>query len=63
MARQVVALNGIEKGLPSTSDLAKVNEIELQEMTKNTVKSTENLIAQLDSSEDFPMHELIGLYK
>ena len=60
-ARQAIMLNKVEEELPSTSDLAKVDNIELQEMTENTVRSTDDLIAQLEGSEDLPMHELQGL--
>ena len=56
-------MNRMEEELPSTSDLAKADEFELQEMTENTVKSMKNLTAQLDNSEDLPMCELISLDK
>ena len=41
-------LNKAEKELPSTSDIAKADEIELQEI----VKSTENLISQMSQTDD-----------
>ena len=58
-------LNKVEEELPSASDVAKADDIELQEITKNAVRSMENLIVQLEgeSSEDLPMHELLGLDK
>ena len=42
--RQVVALNEAEEVMPSTYDVAKVDAIELQEITENVMRSTENLI-------------------
>ena len=39
-------LNSVEEGLPSISDVAKADDIELQEITKNAARSTEDLIAQ-----------------
>ena len=57
MARQAIMLNRVEEELPSVSDVAKVDDIELQESTENVARSTENLI------EDFPMCELVGLDK
>ena len=59
--------NAKESGekLPSASDLAKADDMELQEMTENTARSTENLIKQFEeeSPENLPMHELQGLDK
>ena len=51
--------------LPSISDVANTDDIELQEITENASRSIENLIKQLqeESSEDFPMRELLGLDK
>ena len=56
-------LSRVEEELPSTSDVAKVDNIELQEIMKNSLKSTENLIDQLKGSKGLPMRELIGLNK
>ena len=36
---------GIEEDLLSTSDVARVDDMELQEITRNAVRSMENLIA------------------
>ena len=47
-AREFVMLNKAEVELPSTSDIAKADEIELQEI----VKSTENLISQMSQTDD-----------
>ena len=65
-AREFVMLNKAEEELPSTSDIAKADEIELQEIAK----STENLISQMSQTDDsfegeetLPMQELIGLDK
>ena len=51
--------------MPSMSDVAKTEDIEFQEITENVARSTDNLIKQLEgeSSEDLPMHELVGLDK
>ena len=38
--RQTILLNRGEEELPPTSDLAKVDDTELQEYTENTVRST-----------------------
>ena len=61
--QQSIILNKTEEQLPSTSDVANVNDIELQEIMENVARSTENLIEHLEgeSSEDLPMHELLGL--
>ena len=47
-AREFVMLNKAEEELPSTSDIANTDEIELQEI----VKSTENLISQMSQTDD-----------
>ena len=56
-------LNRVEEELPSTSDLAKADDIELQEIKENAAKSMGNLILQLKESEDIPMCELLSLDK
>ena len=60
-----MALDKAEQKMPSTSDIAKADDIELQEFKENVARSMENLIEQLEdeSSEDLPMHELLGLDK
>ena len=60
-ARQAVMLNRVEEELLSVSDVAKADDIELQEITKNATKSTEDLITQFKGQETLPMHELLGL--
>ena len=64
-ARQAIMLNRVEEQLPSTSDVAKGDDIDLQEIMENVVKSTKNLIKQLDgeSPEDLPMCEVLSLNK
>ena len=47
----------MEEELPSASDIAKTDDIELQEISK----SMEDLIAQ--GQEMLPMHKLLGLDK
>ena len=56
-AEQAVMLNRVEEELPSASEVAKADDIELQEI----VKSTEDSIAQ--GQETLPMCELLGLDK
>ena len=57
MAQQAIMLNRAEEDLPSTSDLAKADDTELQEITENPVRSMDNLIEQLKdtSSKTLPM--------
>ena len=43
--QQSVILNEAEGDMPSESDVAQANDIELQEIAKSVVKSTEDLIA------------------
>ena len=52
MVQQAVMLNRVE--LPSSFDVAKADDIELQEITENVTGT---------SSETLPMHELQGLDK
>ena len=54
-------LNRAEEELPSTSDLAKADNIEIQEFTDNAARSMENIIEQLEGI--LPMHEAKGLDK
>ena len=65
MAQQALILNRVEKEMPSRSDIARADNIELQEIMENAARSTENLIEHLngESSEDLQMHELLGLDK
>ena len=56
-ARQAVKLNRVKEELPSASDAAKADDIELQKI----VKSTEDLIAK--GQETLPICELLGLDK
>ena len=63
--QQSIILNKTEEELPSVSDVANADDIELQKITKNAVRSMKNLTAHLcrESSEDFLMRELLGLDK
>ena len=51
------------------SDIAKVDDIELQEIMENAVKSTEDLIIQLEgllhdqTQFEHPLHKVLGLEK
>ena len=53
--------------LPSTSDIAKVDDIELDKIMENAARRTEDLTAQFETASQFgetlPMHELLGLDK
>ena len=64
-AQQAVLLNRVEEEPPSPSDVANADNLELEEIMGNTLRSTENLIQQLEgeSFEDLPMQELLGLDK
>ena len=49
----------MEEELPSASDVAKADDIELQEIVESTAKSTEDLIPQFEGHlETLPMREL-----
>ena len=68
--RQAVMLNKVKEELPSTSDITKADDTELQEITENASKSTEDLISQIkndqsqtDDSFQYPLRELLGLDK
>ena len=47
-AQQAIMLNRVEEELSSASDVAKVDDIELKELTQNAVERMENLITQLE---------------
>ena len=59
-ARQATTLNRVKEELPSASDVAKADDIELQEITENTAKSMEDLITQFKGQETLHMQELLG---
>ena len=67
IAQQAVMLNRVEEELPSMSDMAKADDIELQEITENAVRSMKDLIIQLEdqmhSLIEHPLHKLLGLDK
>ena len=56
-AREAVMLNKVKEELPSTSDVAKADDIELQEIGR----SMEDLNTK--GQEMLPMHKLLGLDK
>ena len=62
-AEQAVMLNRVEEEIPSVSDIAKADDIELQEIMENASKSMEDLITQFERQETLPMCELLGLDK
>ena len=49
--------------MPSESDITKADDIELQEITENASKGTEELITQFKGQETLPLRELLGLDK
>ena len=53
----------MKEELTSTSDITKVDNIEMQEIMKRTVKSTDYLIAQFEGEETLTRFELLGLDK
>ena len=55
-------LNRAEE-LSSESDVAKADDIELQEITESTAKCMEDLITQFEGQETLPMSELLRLDK
>ena len=62
-ARQAVTLNKVKDELPSESDITKADDIELQQIMENALKSMEDLITQFKGQETLHMHELLGLDK
>ena len=65
-AREAVMLNKVKEELPSASDIAKADDIELQEITENAMKSMEDLISQIPQTDDlfeYPLCKLLGLDK
>ena len=62
-SRQAVLLNEAEEELPSSSEIAKADTIELEEIAK----STEDLIFQINNQSqtddlfEHPLRELLGL--
>ena len=69
-ARQAVMMNRVKEELPSTSDITKADDIELQEITENASKCMEDLIShmkndqsQTDDLFEYPLRKLLGLDK
>ena len=64
-------MDGKQIELPSASDVANADDIELQDIMENAVRSTEELTAQFKTAsqgqvqfeETLPMCELLGLDK
>ena len=50
-AQQAVVLNKVKEELPSTSDITKSDDIELQEITENASKSMEDLISEMKNNQ------------
>ena len=63
--KQAVALNKAQEEMPSASEIAKMDDIELQEIVENASRSIENLSRQVkeEPTKDLPMCELLGLDK
>ena len=69
-AQQAVMLNKAAEELPSESDIARVDDIELQEIAEKATKSTEDLILHLNDQQsqtdelfEHPLRELLCLDK
>ena len=62
-AQEAVMLNRVKEEMPSASDIAKADDIKLQEITESATKSTDDLIAQFEGQETLPMGEILGLDK
>ena len=56
-------LNKAQEELPSESDIAKVDDIELQEIVKNTEDLISHMQTQTDDLLENPLCELLGLDK
>ena len=50
-AWQAVMLNRVKEELPSTSDITKADDTELQEITENASESMEDLILQMKNDQ------------
>ena len=69
-AQQAVLMNRVKEELPSTSDITKADDIELQEIMENASKSMEDLISQMKNDQsqtddlfEYPLREMLGLDK
>ena len=74
-ARQAIMLNKIAEELPSTSEITKASDVDLEDMSGDVVNSTEDLISlvrqqsvdhettQTDDLFEYPLRELLGLDK
>ena len=56
-------LNKVKEELPSASDVDKADDIDLQEITENALRSMEDLISQMPQTDEYPLCELLGLDK
>ena len=63
MHKEATVLNRVEEELPSTSDVAKANDIELKEITENAATSMEDLFTRFKRQKMLPIHKLLGLDK
>ena len=64
MAQQAIMQNRVEEEMHSMSVVAKADDIELQEIMENAVRSTEDLIMQFDDPPlEHPLCKLFGLDK
>ena len=64
-ARQFMASYRVESQLPSTSDITRTDDIELQKIAEKASRCIENLNQQVqeEPTEDLPMRELLSLDK
>ena len=61
--QKAAVLNRVKEELPSASDVAKADGIELKEITDSAARSTNDLIPQLKGQEMLSMCKLQGLSK
>ena len=62
-AQQAVMLNKVKEELPSASGVDKADDMELQEIMENALRSTEDLISQMPQTDEYPLCELLELDK
>ena len=54
-------LNRVDEELPSSSDVAKADDIELQEIMENTARSMEDLITQFSGPQGDLLKHFFGV--
>ena len=59
-SKEAIMLNRVGRDLPSTTDVARADDIELQVIMENAARIMDNLIMQFKGSKCLPMHELLS---